>query len=186
MRKSRRSDFRRIKRRAADNGGFRMECILPTVSQVKPLIAEAMEIEASGWKGTKGHCLNNDPMLQDFFITYCRRMAESKALYIFLLKLGDESVAVHIAVRYAEALWILKIGYKERMRHLSPGLFLTLETIRFAIEAGLRRYVFLGCHEEWQNIWPVECGQFGTKIFMPFSLNGIKAIRELSTQWLQK
>lgn len=174
MSKSRRIDFQRLKRRADEKGGYRMDTLTPSPEQVESVFKQAMDIEAASWKSTRGTCLKNDSSLANFFIRYCQRMANLQAFYVFFLRLGEELVAMHLAVEHTSALWILKIGYDERMRHLSPGLFLTLNTVRHAADKGLARFEFLGSEESWQHMWPVERQRHNTLIFMPWTVRGIR------------
>jgi len=179
MSKSRRTDFRRLKRRADEKGGYHMDTFTPSPDQVETVLEKAMDIEAAGWKRTRGTCLKNDPILLNFFTRYCRRMANLHALYVFFLRLKEKPVAMHVAVEHARALWIFKIGYDERMQHLSPGLFLALETVRHAADKGLARYEFLGSEESWQHAWPVDCYRHGTLICVPWSVSGVRGALDI-------
>lgn len=181
MSRSRRTDFRRIGRRAKDQGGFHVDVIVPKPERVEELLKRAMEIEASSWKRNSGNCLANDFLLQDFFTRYCKRMAKKQALYIFFLNLGKRTVAMHVAVGYSEALWILKIGYDEQLRQLSPGLYLAMETVRYAAGAGFSRYEFLGAEEKWQHIWPVERQAYLSGIFFPWSIHAVGGALDIVT-----
>ena len=179
MSKSRRADFRRMKRRADEKGGCRMDTLTPSSEQVETVFEQAMDIEAAGWKRSRGTCLRNDPVLANFFACYCRRMAKVGALYVFFLRIGEKPVAMHLAVEHASVMWGLKIGYDERMRPLSPGLFLVWETIRYAADKGLARFEFLGSEESWQHAWPVDRHRHGTLICLPWSVRGMKGLLDI-------
>lgn len=172
MSKSRRTDFRRLERRAASQGGFKLEVVQPEPSEFESVFGLAVEIEASGWKRRRGSCLKENSQLHEFFKRYCSRMALQGALYVFFLRLGGTPVAMHLAVRFAGSLWILKIGYDERFRSLSPGLCLALHTIRYSCTEGLEGYEFLGAEEPWQHAWSVERMTHGSGIFLPYGIQG--------------
>jgi CelD/BcsL family acetyltransferase involved in cellulose biosynthesis len=181
MRKSRRTDFRRLERRARDQGGFELQVEKPAPAQVDDLLEQAMDIEAAGWKASRGNTLRQDPILADFFHRYCRRMAEHGALYLYFLRIGEHTVAMHVTVSFAGALWVLKIGYDERWRTLSPGLYLALETIRHAARNGLTAYEFLGSAEDWQGAWPSRRESHGTRICLPLSAEGLRGLLDLAS-----
>lgn len=172
MSKSRRTDFRRLGRRAASQGGFELEVVQPDPPGFEAVYTLAVEIEASGWKGIRRSCLKENLLLNEFFKQYCRRMALQGALYVFFLRLGGTAVAMHVAVRFAGSLWILKIGYDERFRSLSPGLYLALQTIRHSCAEGLEGYEFLGAEEPWQHAWSIERMTHGSGIFLPYGIQG--------------
>jgi CelD/BcsL family acetyltransferase involved in cellulose biosynthesis len=172
MSKSRRADFRRLERRAASQGGFELEVVQPEPSEFEAVFSLAVEIEASGWKRRRGSCLKENLQLYAFFKHYCRRMALRSALYVFFLRLGGTPVAMHLAVRFAGCLWILKIGYDDRFRSLSPGLYLALQTIRHSCAEGLKGYEFLGAEEPWQHAWSVESMTHGSGVFLPYGIRG--------------
>lgn len=175
MSKSRRTDFRRLRRRAEERGGYHFEAFVPSVADLDSKFDQLMEIEASGWKGNQKSALKHNALLAGFFRSYCLRMTRDQAIRIFLLRLGEVPVAALLAVEYAEALWILKMGYDETERSLSPGIFLTLETIRYAAGKKLREYEFLGCQEKWQLTWKVKLAGYGSMILLPFTIKGVQA-----------
>ncbi len=173
MSKSRKTDFRRLKRRAKALGGFHLEAISPSQDEFELLFDHVMKIEGAGWKVANQSALICNPTLAAFFRDYSRRMAVHKALLIFFLRLGDVRVATTLAVIHSNSLWILKIGFDESLRKLSPGLFLTMETIRYASDEGLTFYEFLGSEESWQHIWNVFPAKNKTQIFIPWSLRSL-------------
>ncbi|MFI4989047.1 MAG: GNAT family N-acetyltransferase, partial [Alphaproteobacteria bacterium] len=71
--------------------------------------------------------------------------------------------------------WLLKIGFAAEFARCSPGILLTVETIRYAARAGLRSYEFLGEVEPWISAWtPLThpCVSFRA---YPFNARGIAA-----------
>ena len=60
---------------------------------------------------------------------------------------------MQMAVEDGGGLWLLKIGYDRAYGRCSPGMLLMRETIRYAAEAGLGRYEFLGCSATWTRVW---------------------------------
>jgi CelD/BcsL family acetyltransferase involved in cellulose biosynthesis len=68
------------------------------------------------------------------------------------------------------------MGYDERWAQCSPGIQLTLETIRYVFEQGLEGYEFLGSEESWQMTWPHDSRAFLTLALYPISIRGLVAL----------
>jgi CelD/BcsL family acetyltransferase involved in cellulose biosynthesis len=149
----RRADVRRARRRAEELGPVSAEVLTPGVDEVEGLLAKVFEVEAAGWKGARGTALAQDPSRRRFFEEYARAVAAEGALRVSVLRIGEETAAVQLAVEHARRLWLLKIGYDERFSRCSPGTLLLLETARWAIGQGLEAIELLGQAETWTRFW---------------------------------
>jgi CelD/BcsL family acetyltransferase involved in cellulose biosynthesis len=58
-----------------------------------------------------------------------------------------------VAIEESRGLWLLKVGYDQRFAAASPGMLLLRDSIRYAAEAGLSTYEFLGSAESWTRVW---------------------------------
>ena len=81
--------------------------------------------------------------------------------------------AVQIGIEFDRRLWVLKIGYDEAYARCSPGIQLSHEMIRHAVERGLDSYEFLGAEEPWQSAWPGNRREYVTLILLPWSTRGV-------------
>jgi len=124
---------------------------MPT--ELDPLLEEAFQVEASGWKGHKGTALASDLLRQSFYRRYAAAACEKGILRLSLLRIGGRAAAMQFAVEWGKRFWLLKIGYDEEFSRCSPGTLLMLETLRYAAGRGLQSYEFLGVVEPWLAAW---------------------------------
>jgi CelD/BcsL family acetyltransferase involved in cellulose biosynthesis len=149
----RRSDLRRMRRNAEKIGPVTCEILSPTREELPPLLDEAYRVEAAGWKGHNRTALLSDPSLGEFYRLYAAAAAECGILRLSFLRIGGEAAAMQLGVVTGNRFWLFKIGYSEKCARCSPGILLMLETIRFAAQARLRSYEFLGAAEPWLRNW---------------------------------
>ncbi|MFM5885574.1 MAG: GNAT family N-acetyltransferase [Novosphingobium sp.] len=149
----RRSDFRRMQRKAAEFGAVDVEFHEPAADAVSALLEQAIAIEAKGWKARNGTAIADNPDQLAFFRAYAPRAAALGTFRIAFLKLGNELAAVQIAAECDGSFWLFKIGYDERFARCSPGQLLMLESIQRAARKGLKRFEFLGKSAEWTRFW---------------------------------
>lgn len=149
----RRSDFRRALKRAQELGDVRSEIIVPQAHDLDELLAIALDIEARSWKGEAGTALRHDPRRAEFFARYTRQACEQGILRLNFLHIGYDIAAMQIAVEQDAGLWLLKVGYDPEFARCSPGNLLIADTIRYAVDAGLSSYEFLGTSETWTRVW---------------------------------
>jgi len=149
----RRSDLRRARRRADALGVVSVEVHEPDAEDADLLLDAACAIEAQSWKGAAGTALVHDARRARFYRLLGRSLAAAGELRIAFLSVGGRPAAMQIAVECDGALWLLKIGYDERLATASPGQLLMLATLRWAYEHGLQRYEFLGACAPWTRTW---------------------------------
>ncbi len=149
----RRSDFRRAERHAQQTGALSYEILSPTVAELEPLLEEAFEVEAAGWKGATGSALARDTERGAFYRRYAALAAEQGILRLCFLRIGARAVAMQFAVECYDRFWLVKIGYDESFSRCSPGTLLMLHTVKYAATCGLRSYEFLGLCEPWTQQW---------------------------------
>lgn len=149
----RRSDFRRMQRRAEEQGPISFEFHAPDVATAGALLEDAIAIEARSWKAQAGTAIADNPDQLAFFRHYAPRAAAEGILRIVFLRIGAERVAAQIAAECDDAFWLFKIGYDERFARCSPGQLLMLESIERAARNGLSRFEFLGKSADWTRFW---------------------------------
>lgn len=149
----RRSDHRRALKRAEELGPVRSQILKPQPHELDELLELALAIEARSWKGEAGTALLRDQRRAAFFRGYTRRACELGILRINLLRIGEQSAAMQIAVEQDGGLWLLKVGYDPEFARCSPGNLLIADTIKYAVDTGLHSYEFLGTSEAWTRVW---------------------------------
>jgi CelD/BcsL family acetyltransferase involved in cellulose biosynthesis len=134
-------------------GPLAFDILRPTPGELKPLLDEAMRIEAASWKGRVGTALASDPVREAFYRGYAAAACTKGTLHISFLRIGPQAAAMEIAVESGNRFWLLRIGYDEAFATCSPGALLMLETVRYAAARGLHSYEFLGTSESWTRMW---------------------------------
>jgi len=150
---SRRSDFRRARRRAERFGTPAFEMRVPTREDLPSLLQEAWRVEAAGWKGEAGSALACDRVRGGFFRRFAYAAARRGVLRLAYMRIGGRAVAVQLAVESAGRLWLLKIGHDEHYAACSPGQQLMLYVAGEGARRGLTAIEFLGEEEAWTRQW---------------------------------
>lgn len=167
------SDLRRARRRADCFGMIEFEVTSPSsYDEFMPLFEEAIQVEASGWKGKKGTALALDKVRRDFFKRYGLYACEQGILRICFLRIDEKAVAMQIAVESDNSFWLLKIGYDAAYAECSPGMLLFHETLCYAAERGLYSYEFLGTSATWTRRWTHNDRENVNISVYPISLQG--------------
>ena len=173
---NRRYDFKRKRKRASADGAVSVDDVRPSGGEFAQYFAKAVAIEHASWKGGNGSSLQADPGLRRFFEHYLGAACERGECRFFFLNVGDESIAMQIAIETDGACWVLKQGYREDYARLSPGVQLAHESLRCCIDSGLQRFEFLGSEEGWQSSWPIERHAFGMVLVIPYSVAGMREL----------
>ena len=152
----RRSDLRRMRRKAEQSGEVAFQSLAPTAVEAEPALDAAIEVEARNWKARSGTALSQNRQQAAFYRCYCRLAAAEGFLRVCFLRIDGDIIAMQIAVECDGAFWLLKIGYDERFAFCSPGNLLMLESVRHAAGRGLRSFEFLGKAASWTRMWTEE------------------------------
>jgi CelD/BcsL family acetyltransferase involved in cellulose biosynthesis len=153
-------------------GKVEFEVLHPDVGTFTPYLEEFFRIEASGWKGRAGTAALCNPHAHQCYCDYARSATQLGTLRLFFLKIDGKAIAGRIAVEHGKRLWELKIAYDEAYSKCMPGIILTHETLRYAVERGLEAYEFLGQAEAWERHWPCEEDEYVSMRVYPFTLIG--------------
>jgi CelD/BcsL family acetyltransferase involved in cellulose biosynthesis len=172
----RRSDLRRARRKAEQLGPVTTEIHTPDLNELPHLMDAAFEIEARSWKGEEQTALLHDAHRAAFYRRYAQSACTEGVLRICFLRIGDRLAAMQLAIEQAGGFWLLKVGYDAKFSPCSPGLLLMRDTIRYAAEAGLRSYEFLGKAEAWTRVWTAaEHACVSVRVY-PFGVRGMAAL----------
>jgi len=172
----RRSDLRRARRKAEQLGPVTTEIHTPDLGELPRLMDAAFAVEASSWKGEAHTALLHDAHRAAFYRQYAESACMEGVLRICFLRIGNRLAAMQLAIEQSDGFWLLKVGYDPRFSQCSPGLLLMRDTIRYAAEAGLRTYEFLGKAETWTKVWTAtEHACVSVRVY-PFGLRGMAAL----------
>jgi CelD/BcsL family acetyltransferase involved in cellulose biosynthesis len=115
--------------------------------------AQALTLEASGWKLQAGTAICSDPNVQRFYTLLADRAAEKGWLRLLFLTVNGRRIAAAYAARYQDRLSFFKTGYDPEYAKYAPFKLLTYFAIRDGFSAGLREVDFLGDAEPWKLEW---------------------------------
>lgn len=149
----RRSDLRRLRRKAEAQGKVEVRILSPTEEEVEDLLLEAFAVEDHSWKGRAGSSMLRDQRSGAFFRAYATLAAQAGTLRIGLLHIAGKPAAMQLAVEDRGRLSLLKIGYDDAQKACSPGTLLLLEAVRDAMRRGLEGVDFLGTEAPWTKAW---------------------------------
>jgi CelD/BcsL family acetyltransferase involved in cellulose biosynthesis len=172
MRSTARKRIRQAARRAGQCGPLTFEAVSPDEQSIETCLRTFLQLEASGWKGRAGTAVLSRPWTTRFWTAYSLATARLGILRLHFLHIAGETVAGRMTVEYGGRVWDLKIAYNERWRQFSPGVLLTHQTFRDAIDRGFVASELLGAAEPWQRQWPYELRYYTTARFYPLSLGG--------------
>lgn len=114
--------------------------------------AQALELEASGWKREAGTAIQSDPQVLRFYTELADRAAASWLRLLFLTVNGRR-IATSYASQYEGRLSFFKTGYDPDFAKYAPFKLLTYFTIREGYSDRWREVDFLGDAEPWKLEW---------------------------------
>lgn len=165
----RRYDLRRAYRRAEAAGRLRHSIEVPTADQLEPMLTTAFEVESRSWKARSGCAVLADAGLRKFFLMMSQAYAADGRVLIALLYLDHAPIAAQVCLLAHGRLWMLKIGYDEAFRKLSPGLILMNEIIKHSFSEGLDAIEFLGAAEDWLDAWRPDHRSYRLLVLYPYT-----------------
>lgn len=172
----RRQDYRRARRGLERLGKVVVDIGSPSEAAVAAGLAEALQVEAAGWKGRGGTAMLSNPRLGTFFGQFAQRLARQGKLRLCFLRLDGAAIAMQIGAVDGGRWWVLKIGYDERWAEHSPGIQLMWEALRAAFDSQLSSFEMLGSAEPWLTIWTRQQRAYRTLVFYPYNGRGAVAL----------
>lgn len=125
--------------------------LIEAPSDLDAELERGLRVEASGWKGEQGTAILSRPDTARFYRAVARAFHERGELSLSTIVLDDQAVAFDLCLLANDRLYVLKTGYDEEHRKLSPGLVMRLATIERCFERGLQSQEFLGDEAEWKR-----------------------------------
>ena len=170
----RRYDYQRKRKRMERLGQVAVRIERPdSLADLPHLLEEVFRVEGAGWKSRSGSALLANERVRMFIARYSEMACDRGALRVCFLEVQGEAIATILGIQDAQRFWVLKIGYDEEWARCSPGIQLTMETLRYAFEQGLEAYEFLGSEEPWQAMWPRRHHALTSLVLYPMSLQGL-------------
>lgn len=173
----RRYDYQRKRKRTERSGRVEIRIERPRGGAGLPLMLEKVfRVEGAGWKGRSGSGLLANERVRKFIARYSEMACDRGTLALCFLEVEEQPIATILGIVCEKRFWVLKIGYDEEWARCSPGIQLTMETIRYAFDHGLEAYEFLGSEESWQSIWPRHRHELMSIAIYPLSRHGLSAL----------
>jgi len=147
-----RSELRRRGRRLAEAGTLVYE-VTEGHDDLGLLLDEALEVEASGWKGREGTAIAEDPRLVGFYREMATWAQRHGWLRLAFLRFDGRAVAFDLCLEAGGHHYLLKTGFRPDFGRFSPGMLLRAHMIQRAFEGGLRTYEFCGHADPWKLEW---------------------------------
>ncbi len=165
----RRYDLRRAYRRAADIGHLSIDFATPGPEELHRGLDAAFEVEARSWKSARHTNVKANPDLRAFFYQTLSSYATTHDVLVGLLSIEGDLAAAQVCLRAHRRIWILKIGYDDAFRRMSPGLILMNELIHYGHDNGFLGIEFLGSAEGWLDAWRPEMRHYRLMALYPYT-----------------
>jgi CelD/BcsL family acetyltransferase involved in cellulose biosynthesis len=143
-----RSDLRRRTRRISEEGEFVLD--INVGERLPDALEEGYRIEGSGWKDARGTAIRSREDTRCFYTEIAQWAAGRGWLRLCFLRWQGRPIAFHFDLLAGNVLYHLKGGFDTRFASSSPSKVLHYLMLRYACEAGLTRYEFLGLDEPYK------------------------------------
>ena len=115
-------------------------------------------IEGSGWKGVAGTAIKYK--FQEFFEQLVQNMGHKNWLQWYFLESENRRIAGYLVIPFGRSAIILKTGYDEEYKTLSPGAVLTEKMIEHIFSTGDYDVINFLTDYKWLLRWNVEQNQY--------------------------
>lgn len=152
-----------------------------------------LDIEASGWKGINGEgtAIKLHKNLSGFYLDILHGFAKTGNMEINLLSVNGKYIAAQYAIILEPTVFLIKIGYDEGNRNLSPGnLLLEHELQEYAKEEKLKILNLIsdaGWHKEWKPTRLPSYKIYNCRnIFIATGLKAVLRIKDFNEELMAK
>ncbi|HEX8949291.1 MAG TPA: GNAT family N-acetyltransferase [Dissulfurispiraceae bacterium] len=167
-----RNTLQRNRRKAEAEGPLSFETIKQS-EQLDKVLDAVFDIEYRSWKGREGTAIKSRAVVERFYRRLASLAMEHGHLLLCTLKLGDTPIAADFCLCSGRTLFLLKPGYDEAFRHLSPGNLLHLEVFNYLHrDPAFSFYNFLGACDPWKMEWTRNTESYGWIRIYPKTLQG--------------
>ncbi len=119
------------------------------------LLDAGLRLEASGWKGERGHAVLNDPTHDRWYRSMTEVAQECQWLRLCGLYLDQRLIAFRYDLEVGDTRWGMLSAFDERsdVSSLSPGTLLLETVLENAASSGLGTYEFGAGNDSWKYEW---------------------------------
>ena len=121
--------------------------------KVAAACADAIRLEASGWKRGIGTAITSDESVHRFYRVLATRAETAGWLRLLFLTVNGRRIAASYSLAYERRLFLCKTGYDPEFDTGSPFKVLTCFAVRDAFARGAVEVDFLGETEPWKLEW---------------------------------
>jgi CelD/BcsL family acetyltransferase involved in cellulose biosynthesis len=150
-RKARR-DVERRRRRLDEQGSVTVE-FTEGHGDLASILDEGFRLEGSGWKRERGTAITSEPRTQKFYAEIAHWARERGWLLLAFLRLDGKPIAFDLCLDHGGTIYVLKGGFDPAFRRFSPGMILTYESLRRALDGGRLSYELLGDDDAYKRVW---------------------------------
>ncbi len=148
--KKRRQDLSRRLRRLREIGSVEFAV---TRGYSAELMRKYFDLEAKGWKGRAGTAVADDDSVVKLHDDFARATAEKNALFVYELKLNDQTIAMQLRIVYNRQTTCWKTAYDENYARFSPGNLLFAEFVRDSLKNHSQEVDLLSPPSASKGIW---------------------------------
>jgi CelD/BcsL family acetyltransferase involved in cellulose biosynthesis len=130
---------------------------VPQISDVRSLadvpsaMEDLLEVSRHTWKYAAKTAIANSTEKIEFYTQFATLAASLNWLNIRILTFQSIPIAFQYTIAYKDTVYFDKIGFDERYRHLSPGLFLMIDSIKEAFRHPYAEIELLGDNESFKS-----------------------------------
>ena len=154
LKRERRANFRRRAKRLAESVGGDVEYRqVKSASELPDALSHVFRLhqqvrESHGQAGAF-----NNPAIREFHQRYCENLLAKDALRLFLLRAGDQTIAMAYCFKHKNKMFFYQTGYEPAWSKYGPGNAIVGFAIQCAIEEGLTEFDFLRGAEPYKRDW---------------------------------
>jgi len=150
-RKARR-DVERRRRRLDEQGSVKVE-FTDGRGELAGALEEGFRLEGSGWKRERGTAITSQPGTERFYTEIAHWARDRGWLLLAFLRLDGKPIAFDLCLDHGGTIYVLKGGFDAAFRRFSPGMILTYESLRRALEEARLSYELLGDDDQYKRVW---------------------------------
>jgi CelD/BcsL family acetyltransferase involved in cellulose biosynthesis len=152
-------NLRRGRKQLEEQGPLVME-VVSGGALLDSRLDEAMQVEASGWKGKTDTAIRSRPHTRQFYREMTHWAAERGILKLYLLRLSGRVLTMCLTLQQHGVCYMLKGGYDEGFGRYSPGNILTEALLEDCANCGITRVEMNGDAETYKLNWATATRQY--------------------------
>ena len=165
-------NLRRRYKKAETMGELKLE-IIHHSKQLDRVLDTIFEIEFNSWKGKNGTAIKSQPEVESFYKLLAYWGMKQNHLLVFILKLDNKPIAADLCLYSGQSVFLLKQGYDETFKNISPGKLLRFDVLSYLYETPeISIYNLLGDCEPWKLELTQNIREYDALIVYPKTLMG--------------